>query len=432
MNYTEARAYLNRAGKYGSVLGLKGMKELLKRLGNPQDTLKFIHIAGTNGKGSVLAYVSTILQKAGYHIGRYISPTLFTYRERIQVNGEPIEKAALALLTEQTAAAAAAMTAAGLPHPTVFEIETAIGFLYFRDKQCDLVVLETGLGGAEDATNVVTTTVMEIFTPISKDHMNFLGDTVSEIALNKAGIIKPGTLVVSAIQERQVMTILEQAAERNMAALRTLQPDQIRDITYGWQQQRFSYGGLEQLEILLAGTCQIDNAALAVEAIKGLRTLGYQISDEQIRAGLAQTRWQGRFSTLMEEPIFIIDGAHNKAAAEFLKNSVEMYFTNRRIFYIIGVFKDKEYEEIIRLTAPAAEHILTIQTPNNERALDAETLADVVRKYNPSVEAAASIADAVGKSLQLAGKDDVIIAFGSLSFLGELTAVVNQARSAEK
>ena len=182
MNYEEARAYLDDAARYGSVLGLDTMKELLARLGNPQDDLKFIHIGGTNGKGSVLSYLSAVLKEAGYRVGRYISPTLFSYRERIQVNEIYIKKDALARLTTQIQSCADEMVRDGAPHPTAFEIETALCFLYFREEKCDLVVLEVGMGGATDATNVIKTTVLEVLASISMDHMGFLGDTLAEIA----------------------------------------------------------------------------------------------------------------------------------------------------------------------------------------------------------------------------------------------------------
>ena len=210
MDYKEARVYLDEAAKYGSVLGLTTMTELLKRLGNPQDDLKFVHIAGTNGKGSVLAYLSTVLKEAGYKVGRYISPTLFSYRERIQVNEAYITKEAVARLTGLVKEAADEMAAEHLAVPTVFEMETAISFLYFKEECCDLVVLETGMGGREDATNVVKTTVLEVLASISMDHMGVLGNTLGEIAWNKAGIIKPGTAVVSMKQLPEAMQVIEE------------------------------------------------------------------------------------------------------------------------------------------------------------------------------------------------------------------------------
>ena len=243
MNYEEARAYLDDAARYGSVLGLDTMKELLARLGNPQDDLKFIHIGGTNGKGSVLSYLSAVLKEAGYRVGRYISPTLFSYRERIQVNEIYIKKDALARLTTQIQSCADEMVRDGAPHPTAFEIETALCFLYFREEKCDLVVLEVGMGGATDATNVIKTTVLEVLASISMDHMGFLGDTLAEIAACKAGIIKPDTTVVSMRQQPEAMEVIRQVCQRQKADLRIADAANATDIVYGCEEQYFSYGG---------------------------------------------------------------------------------------------------------------------------------------------------------------------------------------------
>ena len=214
MNYEEAREYLDQVSKGGSVLGLDNMRELLKRLENPQDSLKFVHISGTNGKGSVLAYVSTVFKEAGYRTGRYISPTLFSYREKIQVNESFIGREDLARLTEEVKKAAEEMQNSGKGFPTIFEIETALAFLYFAEQKCDIVILETGLGGALDATNVITTSVMEVITSISMDHMEFLGDTLGKIALQKAGIIKPHTSVVSAVQDMEAMEVIRDVCRK--------------------------------------------------------------------------------------------------------------------------------------------------------------------------------------------------------------------------
>lgn len=425
MNYEEARVYLDNVSKYGSVLGLENIRQLLKRLGDPQNDLKFIHIAGTNGKGSVLAYLSTVLKEAGYKVGRYISPTLFAYRERIQVNEEYIEKEALARLTTRIADAVSQMNAIGM-QPTAFEIETAMAFLYFKEKQCDLVVLEVGFGGLEDATNVVTTTVMEVITKIGIDHIAILGDTLEQIAANKAGIIKPETLVVSMRQKPEAMRVIEETCRTKNALLRVAEPELARNITYGVTGQCFTYGDEKDVEISLAGAYQIENAVLAVEAVSGLRSLGYEISKEALYLGLKKTVWRGRFTVLLTSPLFIVDGAHNEDGAEVLKKSLELYFPDRRIFYIMGMFRDKEYDKVLALTAPLAESILTVQTPNNPRALDKYELARAAGKYHPKVKAAENIVSAVEESLQKAEKNDVILAFGSLSFLSEIEKALEE------
>ena len=424
MNYEEARKYLTEVTKYGSVPGLDSIRELMRRLGNPQDKLKFIHIAGTNGKGSVLAYLSTILKKAGYRTGRYVSPTLFSYRERIQVDGERIGREELARLTEIVRDASEDMERDGLCHPTSFETETAVAWLYFAEQNCDIVVLETGMGGTLDATNIVRTTVLEILTPVSMDHMEFLGDTLAAIAGQKAGIIKPHTTVVSAQQEAEAMEVIEKTCREKECTLHTVDQESLSDVVYGWDRQKLSYRNWKDVEISLAGRYQIQNAMTALEAVNALRELGYKIADSDVYEGMRETVWRGRFTVIRKNPAVILDGAHNPAAARELKSSLEQYFSGRTLRYIFGMFRDKDHEKVIELTAPLAEHIITVETPDNVRATPAETLKEEVARVNPSVEAAKSIADAVEKTLSQASPEDVIVIFGSLSFLGEAERAV--------
>lgn len=426
MNYKEARVYLDEVSKYGSVLGLESMRELLRRLGDPQNELKFIHISGTNGKGSVLAYLSTILSGAGYRTGRYISPTLFSYRERIQVDGEYIEKESLACHVTAIAAAAEDMQKAGLPSPTVFEIETALAFLYFKEKRCDIVTLEVGCGGLLDATNVITTTLMEVIASISMDHTDLLGDTLAKIAAQKAGIIKPDTMVVSAQQKSEAAQVIEDTCKEQHCTLQMVDESKISNVHYRAEGQTFSYKTWENVAISLAGSYQIKNAALALEGVEALRKLGYALSDQQVREGLLHTAWRGRFTTLRRDPTVIIDGAHNPAAALELKESLERYFPGKMLYFVMGMFKDKDYAQVIDLTAPLARHIITVETPGNPRAMPARELAEAVGKVNPSVEWADSVAHGVEKALAMAGKEDAVIVFGSLSFLGEAADAVNE------
>lgn len=426
MNYKEARVYLDEVSKYGSVLGLESMRELLHRLGDPQNELKFIHISGTNGKGSVLAYLSTILSGAGYRTGRYISPTLFSYRERIQVDGEYIEKESLACHVTAIAAAAEDMQKAGLPSPTVFEIETALAFLYFKEKRCDIVTLEVGCGGLLDATNVITTTLMEVIASISMDHTDLLGDTLAKIAAQKAGIIKPDTMVVSAQQKSEAAQVIEDTCKEQHCTLQMVDESKISNVHYGAEGQTFSYKTWENVAISLAGSYQIKNAALALEGVEALRKLGYALSDQQVREGLLHTAWRGRFTTLRRDPTVIIDGAHNPAAALELKESMERYFPGKTLYFVMGMFKDKDYAQVIDLTAPLARHIITVETPGNPRAMPARELAEAVGKVNPSVEWADSVAHGIEKALAMAGKEDAVIVFGSLSFLGEAADAVNE------
>ena len=426
MNYEEARVYLDNVAKYGSVLGLDAMRELLKRLGNPEKELKIIHIAGTNGKGSVLAFLSTVLTESGYRVGRYISPTLFSYRERIQVDGAYIEKEPMARLVTRIRRASESMNWDGFRTPTAFEIETALGLLYFAEKKCDAVVLETGMGGRDDATNAIENVLMEVFTSISLDHLGVLGNNLTEIAECKADIIRKNTLVVSAFQKEEAAEVLKRTAAERNARLMTVDPGKISDVRYGVEEQSFSYGEEKDIRIRLAGAYQIENAALATENVRGLQSIGFAISYEAFRRGMEKTVWRGRFTCIHKDPLVFMDGAHNEDAAKKLKASIETYFPGKKLSYIMGVFKDKEYEKVIRITAPYAARVTAVETPGNPRALPREELKKAWEAHHIPVTAADSIGQAVKENIKTAGKDDVIIIFGSLSFLGEAEKTVKE------
>ena len=426
MNYKEAMAYVEELGQYGSIMGLASMRELCARLGNPQNQLKFVHIAGTNGKGSILAYVSTVLLRAGYKVGRYISPAVSDYRERFQIDGKMITQSGLCKYMEPVREVAEAMAAEGMQHPTAFEVETAVAFLYFLDKKCEIVVLETGLGGATDATNVVETTLVAAFASISRDHMGILGESVEEIATVKSGIIKNKCCVVSAKQSPEVMKVLRQVALLRKARFYTADAGRAKNVRYGVTKQSFSYDKYKDLAITMLGQFQIENAVAAVEIINVLGKLGFPVKEEHLRQGLLETRWRGRFDIIGKKPLFIADGAHNEDAARRLAESIRFYFSGRRIIYIMGMLKDKEYDKVILDTFNLAEHIITVTPSDSGRALHAYDLAKAVSEFHSSVTVADSVQEAVEIAYLLAGQDKetVIIAFGSLSYLGELIKVV--------
>lgn len=426
MNYTEARKFIEEVSTRGSELGLTSITNLLNLLGNPQDQLKFVHVGGTNGKGSLLAYLESILRTAGYRVGRYISPTLFSYRERIQVDGSYISREAFARLLTKVADAMEQMKQLGQGLPTVFEVETAVSFLYFQEMNCDLVLLEVGMGGRLDATNLIKTPVLTALVSISMDHMEFLGNTLAEIAWNKAGIFKDGVPAVAAHQDKEAEAVICREADEKHTSCHFVDLNQLEDVVYGLEEQHFSYGEFKNMEIHLAGKHQVENAALALECVRSLRQSGYPISEEAVREGLKAAQWKGRFTIIHHDPLVIIDGAHNPDAALRLREAVDTYFPEKKKYYIFGVFSDKEYDKIIESTAPAATHIFAIETPDNPRALPAEQLAEAVRHVNPSVEAADGITDAVKKAFAAANAEDVILIFGSLSFLGEVERTVEE------
>lgn len=432
MDYQQSRAYIRNAEQYaGGAMDLINIKELMKRLGNPQDQLKYIHVAGTNGKGSVIAYLYTTLMKAGYHVGRYISPSVYSYREKIETEGKPISREKFAEQTTRVAAVIEEMTAEGLAHPTPFEIETAVAFLFFAEEKCDPVILEVGMGGITDATNLITTTELAVLVPISMDHQSFLGNTISEIAEKKAGIIKPGSSVVTIGQETEALEVIKKTGAEAGADVCVADVSEAEVLEADFTGQRFCYKG-EEYTLSLAGSYQTENAVLALEALRILDERGYHTTLEQRKEGLWATRWNGRLTIIHKDPLFIVDGVHNPAAADMLEDSVRKYFKDRRLFFIMGVFKDKDYPYIIRKLCPYAEQILAIETPDNPRALPAEELAKAIRPCNANVRAEKNIPRAVEELFEMAGKDDVILSFGSLSFIGEITRIVNTRKEVSK
>lgn len=432
MNYQEARAFLKEKECLGSVYGLEGIRELLKRLGNPQEQLSCVHIAGTNGKGSTLAFVSAIFIKSGYKTGTYTSPAVFGYEERIQVNGRWIPKDRVAELLSRIRMACEAMTAAGFSHPTVFEMETAMAFLYFQEEKCQLVCLECGLGGRLDATNIIGKPICCAFTSISRDHMKLLGDNLQAIAKEKAGILKMGCPAVSAMQQPEVETALRRAAETLDCPFQMVDKEslQLEAIESGGKEafcqvQRFSYKAYRNMEISLLGFHQAENAALAIEITEAVRGAGYEIPEAALYQGLQCAKWPGRFSRVSESPPIFIDGAHNEDGAKKLAQIVKFYFTNWKICYIIGIFQDKEYEKILAETLAYANSVVTV-TPPGSRGLSGALLAEKARAWCRDTQYAETYEKAVRLAKEKTESDGVIIAFGSLSYLGELTEVLNQ------
>ncbi len=421
MNYRQTMEYIEALSRYGSVLGLANMEQLCSALGQPQESLRIIHVAGTNGKGSTVAYLTSILQAAGYRVGTYTSPTISDYRERFCINGRMISQKNLCEYMERMKEVCEEITSQGFPHPTVFEVETALAFLYFQEKNCDYAVLEVGMGGADDATNIIQHPVACVWASISMDHMAILGKTLGEIAAVKAGIAKPGAVYVTTNQKPEAMAELRKAAEAaGGSELILADSAQARIRSENLTFQQFDYKELKKLKIHLAGRHQIANALLAVECIRQLRIRGLKISDQAIYDGLNQTRWPGRMEVIGRHPLFVLDGAHNEDAAARLAQNIEIYFTNKRIIYIMGVLRDKEYEKILAHTARYADHILTITPPENPRALPALELAQTARQYHDRVTNTASLEEAVELAHLLAGREDVILSFGSLSYLGRM------------
>lgn len=427
MNYTEARAFIDERPRYGGELGLDAIRALLEEVGHPERSLAFIHIAGTNGKGSVLSYISTVLTEAGYLVGRYISPTLYSYRERVQVNGTYIGREDYTRLVGVLKTAVERMAQKGIIKPSPFELETVLSFLYFKERRCDYVVLECGLGGLNDATNVIPmeNKRLAVVTSVSMDHMEYLGDTLEKIALQKAGIIGHGVPVILAPQKPEVERVIEDCCRDRESVLVKTDLSRVEFVHADLEGQSFYYRG-NLIEVRLAGAAQVENAAAAFDALQALCKQGIRITPEQISEGMKKTRWNGRFTKIADCPLTLVDGAHNPDAAAKLKASVEQYLPGRRLIFINGMFSDKDYVSVARITAPLAEQIFTIATPGNDRALPAEELAEVIGRYNPHVRPCGSIREAVMAAREAAGEEGVILTFGSLSFIGMLTEIVEE------
>ena len=423
MNYEEAMNFIQNTNKFGSVLGLDNIRELLERLGNPQDQLRVVHIAGTNGKGSTLAFLAGIFRESGYRAGRYVSPASFSYEERFRINEENISKKDLCFYMEKIKNVAEEMGKDGLSHPTMFEIETALSFLYFLDKKVDVVLLETGMGGRLDATNVVKKPIATVIASIGMDHMQFLGDTLEKIASEKAGIIKEGCPVISYDNTKEVNEVIKNKAKQMHAKVTFVNSAGIRVLQESLNGESFSYRSsdgrwYEKIEIPLLGRHQINNAALALETLNVIKNY-YCISDFQTEDGMRKTIWRGRIEILEREPMVICDGAHNPDGAKSLLSFLQNNFTNQRLIYIMGVLSDKDYEQMVQILAPSADKIYTV-APDNPRALSSRELCNCISKYHQNVEERQRLAECLSEVRQKAEKDDVIIICGTLSFQNEL------------
>lgn len=430
MTYEEAIDFIDQSNQYGCVPGLTTITELLSRLGNPQEQLRIIHVAGTNGKGSTSSFITSILNEAGYRIGRYVSPAVFSYRERIQITEKQDNLTVTEYITKQGVCdtikriipECEAMVSNGFSHPTSFEIETAMTMLYLQEKQVDFAVIEVGMGGRLDATNVIKHPICSVITSISMDHMQYLGDTLEKIAYEKAGIIKDQISVITCNQASEVIKVIKETCDNRKAPCYISDDNAVTELKYTIDNTEFVLRDKIKSEhyiLQMLGEYQVQNALLAMKTAKVIVDLGYQITEQAIKQGLFLAKWSGRFEVLARKPYFIIDGAHNEDAALTLRKSIEMYFNNRRKIFIIGVLADKDYKSILKIVAPLADVIFTM-TPDNMRALDSEQLRKEALLYCSNTQDAKTIENAVNLAYKEAKEEDIMIAFGSLSFLGDL------------
>ena len=417
MTYNEALTYIHSICWKGSRLGLGRTRELLQKLGNPEKQLKFVHIAGTNGKGSCAAMLSSILEAAGYRVGLYTSPFINRFNERMQINHQCIPDGELAELTAYIRPFADGMA----DPPTEFELITALAMVYFARHQCDIVVLEVGMGGELDSTNIIDVPEAAVIMAMGLDHVKELGPTMADIARAKAGIIKEGGRVVSYGGNNEADAVIAAACREKHASLR--QPDFAAIVPgdFSLEGQSFSYKGWHDLRIPLVGAYQMKNAAVVLETVEVLRQRGWHISDEAVVQGLKNTRWPARFEVLRRDPVFIVDGGHNPHGIRATAESLQRLFPGKKFTFVTGVMADKDVESILGLIVPLADQFFTVR-PDNPRAMSAQELAERIRAMGAKATPCESVADGVDRAVAVEGKDGVACALGSLYMSGDVRA----------
>lgn len=425
MNYQEAMDYLVNLTKFGWNPGLSRIEKLLQLLGNPERDYKVIHVGGTNGKGSTSKMIASILQQAGLKVGFFSSPHLHSYTERMQINGRLIPEERVAELLTTLRPHLDTMVEQGFEHPTEFEVSTALAFLYFSQEKVDFAVMEVGLGGAIDSTNVVQPLVA-VITNVGMDHMDYLGETIEEIATVKAGIIKPGCRVVTATDRPEALKVIKDTCREKGVELTIVGQDVCYTVDkLEAQGTSFSVKGLkgnyQELFTPLTGSHQAKNGATAVAAIEALNAFGYNITPEEIKKGLASVSWPGRLEVIGKNPLVLIDAAHNVDGAKTLSEALKNVFQYGKLIFVLGMLADKEREKVLALLGPLADKIV-VTKPNNPRAGEWREVADIAKEYTDQVYLIEDIEEAVEKGLSLAGDQDLLCITGSFYMVAEARA----------
>lgn len=416
MNIQEAMGYISQTQWMGSRLGLSRMEELLNYMDNPQKKLKFIHIAGSNGKGSTASMLASVLIEAGYKTGLYTSPFIHCFNERMQINGEYISDEELIEIVERLRPYVDKME----DKPTEFEIITCIAFEYYHRHNCQLVVLEVGLGGRLDSTNIIDSPEVAVITAIGLEHTKELGNTIEKIAFEKAGIIKKGCDVVLYQQQPSVHQVVKQVAEKAGVTVYEADFAEIEVTKESLKGQVFNVGHTKNITITLLGEHQLRNAAVVLKTLEVLRKRGYSISDEALYEGFRKAKWLGRFELLQENPRFIVDGAHNPHGVRSLVAGISTYFPGEKITFVAGVLKDKNYKEMFDLIVPYAKRIIAVE-PGIYRALSHHELKEFLQEsYEVEVIEAGGINEGIKKALELSSDNEAICAFGSLYMVGAI------------
>lgn len=402
MEYQEIIHTIENKRRFGSLPGVVVSRKLLAAVGDPQNDLAFIHIAGTNGKGSTAAFLREILKEAGIRAGMFTSPHLIDFTERIQVDGRQIPEEDAARLGEML------LNLDLEVHPTMFDYCLAMALLYFREQGCRLVILETGLGGRLDSTNVISAPLVSVITKIGYDHTEVLGDTLDKIAAEKAGILKPNTFMVSESQQQPAEKVLKDCCSKLGISYQFVEAEKIKAVDHG-----FSYEGKGSYRMRMLGMHQRENAMAAIFAAEALRIYGFEITDAQISQGIENATWNGRMELISKEPYLLIDGAHNGHGVHALAESLKELYPDEKFRFIMGVLADKDYKQMVKEILPLAESVTTV-TPDSGRALQGETLAEYIRSYGVFAENTEQMQEAF---LQIRDKT---VAFGSLYFIGEI------------
>jgi len=422
MTYQEAIDYIHSVVWKGSRPGLSRITQLLDLLDNPQNGMKFIHVAGTNGKGSVCAMTESILRRAGYRTGLFVSPYIKHFNERICVSGAPIDDRSLAEATAAVRPFADSMADA----PTEFELITAIGLVYFKRMKCDVVVLETGMGGRLDSTNVIKDPIATVITGIALDHTAYLGDTVEQIAAEKAGILKKGAPVVWGGRDAAARAVIEARAAEIGVPFLAAEDTPVTVSKADLSGTVVSYGEWQDVSIPLLGSYQPQNLATVLTLMRALATVGYAIDERAVREGLLAMRWRGRFEKLCEEPLIISDGAHNPEGIRAAAKGITAYFGEKKVLILTGVMADKDYHDMVNVLAPHTAQAFVL-TPDNPRALPAADLAAVFESVGVPATPFASVREAVCAAVQAARERGMpLLSLGSLYMYAEVTDILEK------
>ena len=421
MTLQQATDYIHSKFRKGAVPGLDRVRQLLGMLGNPEKKLKFIHIAGTNGKGSTAAMTASILTKAGYRTGLFTSPFIYRFHERIQLSGEQISDEDLVEVVEYVRNFAETMA----EQPTEFELVVGIAMEYYARKQADIVVLEVGMGGEKDATNAIEVPEVAVITNIGLDHTDALGNTLEEIARAKAGIFKENGSAVVYRGTPGVEAVYDEVCRERDVKLRRADFDSLRRVSHSLEGQVFDCGDRKGLELPLLGDHQLHNAAVVLAVADTLMEQGWKITEEHIRQGMKEVSWPGRFDIVSRDPLFIIDGGHNPQCIEALVKNIRDYLAGRRVIALVGVLADKDYGEMFRPVMELVERFVCV-TPDSPRKLEAKLLAEYLRNNGAEACGYDAMPEGVAEALELAGKDGVVLCFGSLYSIGDIKAALDR------